>query len=224
MKMFIKGLKVWLRLDLENNYATIGLKFIGKFCTTPIKKSAESNDDETSPVLVSCLNFLFGHECGKPLIRTRICQFVNTLLDCFGCDAALENDICDKVQEYMTSRLQDNVVAVRVQAVKALERIQNPSNPDCPVIKLYRYHLNSDPATKVRQAVLTVLCRTKQTLPDIIDRLWDVDEIVRRHCIIQMSSYPVKSYSIQQRIQFMKQGLFDRCKRVQQVCNKIELR
>jgi condensin complex subunit 3 len=91
--------------------------------------------------------------------------------------------------------------------VVALQRLQNPDDADDPVFKLYIFHLENDPSSKVRQAVISSIGKNRFTIPYIIERLWDSDEKVRRYTYIQMSSYPVKSYQVSQRLQFLEQGL-----------------
>ncbi|XP_038112713.1 uncharacterized protein LOC6051724 [Culex quinquefasciatus] len=57
----------------------------------------------------------------------------------------------------------------------------------------------SDVLPIFRQAVITSLGRNYRTIPYILKRVWDVDERVRRHTYIQISSYPVKQYIVAQR-------------------------
>lgn len=223
MKIFLYGLKTWLTFDLDNTYANAGLKFMAKYATTQAldindqENETENSETEIQSVFHECFEFLLKHTSSKNVIRLRICQFVNMLLDSMGRNAELDEDICIQIQEYMTGSLKDSNNSVRVEGVRALQRLQDPTDTECPVIQMYIYHLQTDPVAKVRQAVLTVLCRTKCTLPHIIERLWDIDESVRRHCIIQMSAYNVKLYTIQQRIDFLAQGLYDRSTSVRQV-------
>jgi condensin complex subunit 3 len=67
-----------------------------------------------------------------------------------------------------------------VQAIVALQRLQDPDNSDDPVFKIYIFHMENDPSAKVRQAVVTSIGRNVFTIPYIIERLWDSDDKVRR--------------------------------------------
>lgn len=109
----------------------------------------------------------------------------------------------------MLDRLKDISQNVRVQAVYAMQRLQTPEDPTDPIVKMYQYHLASDPASVVRKAVITSIGRNVHTIPSIIERLWDIDERVRRHVYVQMCSYPVRSYKVSQRLTFLEQGLND---------------
>lgn len=114
--------------------------------------------------------------------------------------------------------------SVRVQAIKALQRLQMPDDPDDPIVKIYTFHLASDPSGVVRQAVLTCLGRNIHTIPVILERLWDIDEKVRRHVYVHMANYPVKTYKVIHRLTFLEQGLNDRSdsvRRVRKILSKL---
>ncbi|KAL1398660.1 hypothetical protein pipiens_008788 [Culex pipiens pipiens] len=120
----------------------------------------------------------------------------------------LDDDICDRILKYQ----------VRVQAVLTLQRLQSPEDPEDDVFCIYIFHMVSP---IVRQAVITSLGRKYRTIPYILGRLWDVDERVRRHTYIQMSSYPVKQYKVSQRLTFLEQGLNDHSDKVQRVVKNV---
>lgn len=145
------------------------------------------------------------------------------ILNALGAEAALDDLICDNIMEYMLARIRDVAPSVRVQAILALQRLQVPDNPDDPVLRAYQFHLCSDPSPRVRQAVITSMGRNYSTIPYILDRLWDIDEKVRRHTYLHMSSYPVKSYKVSQRLTLMEQGLNDRSDMVRKVVTTIML-
>ena len=134
-----------------------------------------------------------------------------------GVEAALDDSICDRIMGYMINRLRDINPNVRVQAILALQRLQVPDNPDDIILKTYQFHLNSDPSPKVRQAVISSMGRNYNTIPYILERLWDIDEKVRKHTYLNMSSYPVKSYKVSQRLMLLEQGLYDRSDMVRKV-------
>ncbi|KAG5666078.1 putative Condensin complex subunit 3, partial [Polypedilum vanderplanki] len=112
---------------------------------------------------------------------------------------------------------------VRTQAVFALQRLQDPDSSEDPVTKSFIYHMESDPAVKVRQATITAIAKKLQNIPAILDRLHDVDEKVRRHTYLQMSSYSVKSYKIADRIAILSAGLNDRSEIVKKAVTNLLL-
>lgn len=99
-----------------------------------------------------------------------------------------------------------------------MQRLQIPDDPDDHIVKMYTFHLASDPSVAVRQAVLTCLGRNTHTIPVILERLWDIDEKVRWHVYVHMSNYPVKTYKVAYRLTFLEQGLNDRLDAVRKVC------
>jgi len=109
----------------------------------------------------------------------------------------------------MLDRLKDMSPSVRKEAVLAMQRLQMPDNPNDPVLCAYRYHLSSDPSSSVRQCVISCMGRNHLTVPHILQRLWDVDEKVRRHTYINMCNYPVRSYKVSQRLMLIERGLND---------------
>lgn len=146
------------------------------------------------------------------------------ILNALGPEATLDDTICDEILSYMIDRLSDVSALVRVQAVMAMQRLQVPDNPDDSVLRCYQYHLCSDPSAKVRQKIVSCMSRNYHTLPYILDRLWDIDEKVRRHTYLHMSSFPVRTYKVSQRLTILEQGLNERSESVRKVVTNVLLR
>jgi len=134
---------------------------------------------------------------------------VNLILKELGPNAALDDNQCDDILDGMLDRVKDVSASVRKQAVLAMQRLQNPDNPNDPVVCAYQYHLTADPSPNVRQCIITCMGRNYITIPHILQRLWDVDEKVRRHTYVNMCNYPVRSYKVAQRLTLLEQGLND---------------
>ncbi|CAD7077192.1 unnamed protein product [Hermetia illucens] len=216
MFTLIKMLKCAMATEETNEYAQTTLAFCAKFV-------ASYDGEDTHPILTATFKWLMSTISNNPHIRFRLCQFVNMVLNALGLEAALDDTICDNILTYMISRLRDLNPNVRVQAILALQRLQVPDNPDDIVVKTYQFHLSSDPSPRVRQAVITSMGRNYNTIPYILERLWDVDEKVRRHTYLHMSSYPVKAYKVSQRLTFLEQGLNDRSDMVRKVVTTVML-
>lgn len=60
-------------------------------------------------------------------VRTRCCQLVQVVFNGLTADE-VEEELMDTVQEEMLMRLEDKVIAVRAQAVKALPRLCDPGD------------------------------------------------------------------------------------------------
>lgn len=217
MRGFLSGLRTWLRTDESVTCGTIGLKCCAKFLTSL------QDDGDIHPVLAATFDFVLEHTSQSPTVRYRLCHFVNSLLNSMPSEAALDENICNDIIKYMLDRLKDHNPQVRVQAVQALQRLQFPDDPNDKIVKTYLIHLNNDTSPQVRMAILTAIGRNFRTIPAIIDRLWDIDERVRRHTYLQMSSFPVKSYKVAQRITFLEQGLNDHSESVKKVVTSVLL-
>uniref|UniRef100_A0A1A9WQH7 Nuclear condensin complex subunit 3 C-terminal domain-containing protein n=1 Tax=Glossina brevipalpis TaxID=37001 RepID=A0A1A9WQH7_9MUSC len=213
---FIKMIKTAMAADESNEYANMTLMFCAKFITS-------FQSEETHPIMIDVLRWLLTTISYNPNIRFRLCQFVNLILNALGQEATLDDPICDNIMEYMIGRCVDVSPNVRVQAILAMQRLQVPDNPDDAVLRIYQYHLCSDPSPRVRQTVITCMGRNYHTIPYILDRLSDIDEKVRRHTYLHMSSYPVRSYKVSQRLTLLEQGLNDRSDCVRKVVTNIML-
>lgn len=218
MHHFLRGFRIYMRFDETNHYANTGLSFMAKFVTT-----LGAEDDETHPVLSDTFDYVLSTISSQKNVRFRLVQFVNFILGAMQAEAALDESICTQIMKYMTDRLRDYTASVRVQAVQALQRLQVPENPDDAIVRLYMYHMANDTSAKVRQAAITAIGRNAYTISSILERLWDIDERVRRHTYLQMSNYPVKSYKVVQRIIFLEQGLNDHSDAVRKVVTSVLL-
>lgn len=217
MKSFIQSLKGAMQHDETNEFANNRLKLCAKFIADP----DHSEQELTHPIIITAFDWLLNTISPAAIVRFRICQFVNLVLNAMGPEASLDDDICDKILRYMLERMRDVAPNVRVQAVLALQRLQNPDDPEDCVFRTYIYHLDTDPSPKVRQTIISSLGRNYRTIPYIIERLWDVEERVRRHTYLQMSSYPVKQYKVAQRLTFLEQGLNDHSESVRKVVKNV---
>ena len=59
---------------------------------------------------------------------------MNKLLNDMGEGAQIDDDLYDRIYECMFQRLRDQFPVVRVHAVLAMTRLQDPTDQDCPVI------------------------------------------------------------------------------------------
>lgn len=85
-------------------------------------------------------------------------------------DATIDDDLADRIFEIMLIRLHDKFPAVRVQAVAAISRLQDPADPECTVIATYLKLMSTDSSAEVRKAVLLNIAISTQTLEGVIGR------------------------------------------------------
>ncbi|XP_017125626.2 condensin complex subunit 3 isoform X1 [Drosophila elegans] len=199
---FINVLKAVLEAEEGNENANTALNFCATFVSTPDETGSE-------PMLGDTFRWLLTTYSASPHIRYRICYFINLILKELGPNAALDDSQCDDILEGMLDRVKDVSAMVRKQAVLAMQRLQNPDSPSDPVVCAYQYHLSADPSSNVRQCIISCMGRNYITIPHILQRLWDVDEKVRRHTYVNLCNYPVRSYKVAQRLTLLEQGLND---------------
>lgn len=104
-----------------------------------------------------------------------------------------------------------------------MQRLQSPDDINDKIVRIYLHHMSFDPSVIVRQTVITAIGRNLHTVPYILERLWDTDDRVRRHVYLQMSSYPVKSYKVVQRLIILEQGLHERADAPKKVVRNVLL-
>lgn len=121
------------------------------------------------------MNFGFlldSHDAKDKAVRFRVCQLVNKILNNLDDDAVIDDKLADRIFETMLTRLYDKIPAVRVQAVAAVSRLQDPGDTECAVISTYLSLMSTDSSAEVRRAVLLNIAISAQTLEAIIGNAW----------------------------------------------------
>ncbi|GAB0100375.1 Condensin complex subunit 3 [Sergentomyia squamirostris] len=213
---FLLALRNIMIKDRANEYANKMLQFCAKFV-------AMYNNEDTHPLVTGVFSWFLSTLSPDKNVRLRMCEFINLLLKSLGEEAALDDSICDGILKYMTHAMNDANNLVREQAVLALQRLQMPDDPNDTVVKLFLFHMNTDTSPRVRQAIITSIGRNINTIPQIIERLWDVDEKVRRHVILEMSRIPVRSLKVANRLTLLERGLNDHSESVQKTTASVLL-
>ena len=65
-----------------------------------------------------------------------VCMLINRLLKLLGEEAEIDDELYEKIHDNMIERLKDKVAEIRAQAVHALQRLQDPRDDQCPIIKV----------------------------------------------------------------------------------------
>ncbi|XP_027498740.1 condensin complex subunit 3 [Corapipo altera] len=197
-------------------------KFVTSFCET--EKEDDSEEGEEDNLL---LNYVFkflleSHDVSSHAVRFRTCQLVSKILGNMPENAQIDDDLFDKINEAMLIRLKDKFSNVRIQAVLALARLQDPKDEDCPVVNIYTTLLENDSNSEVRRAVLSCIAPSARTLPVIVGRTMDVKEAVRKLAYeVLAEKVHMRALSIAQRVQLLQQGLNDRSDAVKEGMKKL---
>ena len=223
---FMSCLKVPLSITQHHSRVNNTLEFAAKFAVGlySVTDNDEESEESLCPFLSNLLNFILIHHCAKnPGVRYRICHFLNILLNAMGDQASIDDEICENITISMMSRLLDKSHKVRAQAIFALHRLQDPSNDECPVIKMYIFHATKDPKAEVRKAALMSMGKNQKTLQVALRRTRDTDETVRKVAYVFISKVTVRSLTITQRDQLLNDGLKDRSEMVRKTVQNVLL-
>jgi hypothetical protein len=72
----------------------------------------------------------------------------------------IEMSLFTKAQTALLKRAKDKVAQIRIQAMRAMSRLQDSRDPHCMVSNCFMYHTERDPNWQVRRAALISLQRT----------------------------------------------------------------
>jgi len=72
----------------------------------------------------------------SPAVRFRACQLISHTLASLSVDAELTDDLYESLTEAMLKRLRDKLPAARVEAARALARLQARPTPACAATAL----------------------------------------------------------------------------------------
>lgn len=204
------------------------IDFIAKFVTSLSKPAPDgenqASDDESNPLLLKLFDFLLQHHnAAERAVRFRACQLITKLLANMGEEATIDDALYERVFHCMLERLRDKAAVVRVHAVLALVRLQDPIDETCPVIKAYIFLMTCDPNPEVRKTIVTHIALCRLTLSAVLERTRDVKDTVRQAAFTVIADkVPIKALSISQRVQLLQQGLNDRTEAVRVICrNKL---
>ncbi|XP_058923481.1 condensin complex subunit 3 isoform X2 [Kogia breviceps] len=199
------------------------IEFTAKFVTSFHQSDMEDDEEEEDGGI---LNYLFtfllkSHEANSNAVRFRVCQLINKLLGSMPENAQIDDDLFDKINEAMLIRLKDKIPNVRIQAVLALSRLQDPKDDECLVVNAYATLIENDSNPEVRRAVLSCIAPSAKTLPKIVGRTKDVKEAVRKLAYqVLAEKVHMRAMSIAQRVMLLQQGLNDRSDSVKQAVQK----
>ncbi|KAK1346029.1 hypothetical protein QTO34_008498 [Cnephaeus nilssonii] len=198
------------------------IEFAAKFVTSFHQSDVEDNEEEDGGLLNYLCTFLLkSHEANSNAVRFRVCQLINKLLGSMPENAQIDDDLFDKINEAMLIRLKDKIPNVRIQAVLALSRLQDPKDDECPVANAYVTLIENDSNPEVRRAVLSCIIPSGKTLSKIVGRTKDVKEAVRKLAYqVLGEKVHMRAMSIAQRVMLLQQGLNDRAEAVKQATQK----
>jgi len=125
LEYFIDCFKYALIHGERETAVNLSLDFAAKFATTFENENARDDPEAAChPFYEGLFEFLLAnHNVKGVAVRFRVCQFINRLLEELSESASINADL-------------DRIACVRVQAVVAMQGLQDPTNKECPVIKV----------------------------------------------------------------------------------------
>lgn len=157
-------------------------------------------------ILDHCLKIV---EAVSKHVRYHVCQLIDKMLKSMPDNAIVDDYVLDSIQKAMIARCTDKAPKVRTQAMYAMGRLQEPNNPDCCIQRLYKFHMNRDPCADVRAAVIQCMSVTRDNINQVIRRVDDINNNVRKAAYLYLSKVSVNVFSIRHRVEFMQKGLSD---------------
>lgn len=155
------------------------------------------------------------------VVRYRCCQILSKLMVAISNDQFIDEDLYDRLSDSLLERLKDVNSRVQAQAISAIYRLQDPNDKDCRISTAFLFLMQFDPNWQVRFQALSHIAFSKQTLPDIIDRVRDPNPSVRRKALLILSEKVlIKFISIEKRLFILNYALKDEDTTVVDTCCK----
>lgn len=161
------------------------------------------------------------HAARDKAVRFRVAQLTHKILD--RLTAADDVDLSEEAYRIIYKATMvlafDKVFQIRVQAILSLGRIQDSSDPTCPVVAAMLDRMQRDNSHEVRRCALQNIAASLVSLPYIVERTRDVKDTIRKTAYsVLAKKFTIQNLSISQRIQLLKDGLNDNSAMVKDAC------
>ena len=157
---------------------------------------------------------LEGLDSKEKFVRARLCQL---LACCSNNVEEISNELYMNYRMKMSERLLDKEWTVRVQAVYAISRFQGDSTTG--VADAFLELLQYDPSADVRKAILISLEPCESNFHGILQRLRDVDPVIRRLVYRQkLPEYAFATISDEDKEWILHNGFAERNENVRKAC------
>ncbi|GBG84929.1 hypothetical protein CBR_g39392 [Chara braunii] len=199
------------------------VRFVAEFATF----RQAGMEEEADAFAMAFLGFLLAFvEAREKAARFRAAQLIAEILNHMPEEAELADDLWEDLLNVLRKRVHDRFALVRVYAVKALARLVDPGDSGDfegdPTVTLYRDLLVHENSPDVRKAVVAAFPISVTTIPDVLARISDADDGVRKIAFkVLAKKIPLRTLSIAQRVTVLKRGLQDRVQGVRDECVKM---
>lgn len=144
-------------------------------------------------------------------IRTKSCLFISQIFSNMSLEAEIPDSLWESTISTLVSRLHDKIPAVRMWAIRALGRLQNPDDENDVVVSEILRLMKTDDSSQVRVAATETICVSKYSLIELVKRVKDIDPHVRSAALIHLTKdVDVRHYNSYMRNLIVGYGLQDR--------------
>lgn len=206
MPIYFLALKTWMREeDFKNEYARLGLKFLARLAVS------NGLTNQENQIMKSVSEWLLEFTSLKVTIRRFIHYFIQYLVK-YAAVLRVEVEF-DGFVAYAMDSMRDGKGEVREQAALILLHFQE----DADIRQTLLFHLNGDPNSTVRRAIVKSIRFMDETVPEILKRLLDVNENVRAELYSELVERDVRTLTIAQRHWILDHGFREQSAKVQSV-------
>ncbi|CAH1964911.1 unnamed protein product [Acanthoscelides obtectus] len=218
-QIFLKLLKVIFATEVfgaKNENVERLLEFVSQFVVQTIPKEESENesvsedpfeDVNTHPFFTDAvMETLKYHRLANVSLRYNSCLFLRLLLQNISSNMNIDYYVCEKIGLAMLERTADLKSSIRLQAVMALEKLQDPTAPNCPVVTAY-LGLLQDANPLIRREVMRRIAPYVGSAPYILRHLRDVDANVRLQAFKRVADMGPKMFKIYERQDILTSGL-----------------
>ena len=175
------------------------------------------NTSTTNDTFIKGMEHLLMRSLGQDkTVRFRAIQIIATILTDMSSDADLDENLWHSLGTIITPRLRDRAPNVRLWAVQAVGRLQNPEDDDNYLIAELLRLMCTDTSTDIRIAAVETICICSQSLPGVVERIRDIQPDVRCAAInaLRKAKVGVRHLNTALRAQIVQYGLNDREEKV----------
>lgn len=151
--------------------------------------------------------------------RVNACNFIRCLSQELK---EINHETFKAIIKALLERTADPKGLVRAASFLALHRFQTVSNDNDLCAQAIYYHLTNDPDPEVRLNCLKVMASSKNSIAYFIGATRDVKDLVRKTAYFEIAQkFDIKSFTIEQRLTILKNGLNDRSLAVRKVVESV---
>ena len=156
-------------------------------------------------------------------VRFRSVQIIATILQDMPSDTEIDENLWNALGQIITPRLRDRAPNVRLWAIQAVSRLQNPEDEENYIINELLRLMGTDVSVDIRIAAVETIVICPESLPGIVERIRDIKPDVRLAALesLRKANVGVRNLNAALRAQVVQYGLTDRDDQVKTSARKL---